>query len=80
MKTLTIYGKCSDLCVATLVRKDGSVVEREDYPPDIHKLCGGDDIQFTIDIATGSIVGWNQQSIDDIAEAFAPEEDEEDPE
>lgn len=62
MKTLTISGKCSDMCDYRVLDADGNVVAKHDgYVPSGFGIGGGDYISLTIDIETGTIVNWDAE-------------------
>jgi hypothetical protein len=62
--TLSICGKTSDLCSATLTDADGKVLKEKDgYVPEM--MPGehyGDYIIIDIDIETGKILNWKKPS------------------
>lgn len=61
---LSICGKTSDLCIAILKAKDGTILKEHDgYVPEI--MPGehyGDYIEIDIDINTGVILNWKKPS------------------
>ena len=76
-RILTIYGKCSDLC-CTEYRVDGKTLKKTDgYAPNIKGVCGGDDIQFDLDLDTGMILTYKPITHERVlAELNANSEDE----
>lgn len=76
-RILTIYGKCSDLC-CTEYKVDGkSVKETDGYAPSIPGVCGGDDIQFDLDLDSGKIISFKPITHEEILKALG-EDDEDD--
>lgn len=76
-RILRIYGKCSDLCSAEYL-VDGKIVkEMEGYAPSIPGICGGDDIQFDLDLDLGKIISFKPISHEEVLKALS-EEDEDD--
>lgn len=72
-KTISISAKCSDLCSATLLDKDGTVLHEADgyvpgFFPDQHY---GDYVMLDIDLATGQITNWKAPNAKAIAEWVA---------
>jgi hypothetical protein len=77
-RILTIYGKCSDLC-CTEYKVDGkSLKETDGYAPEIPGVCGGDDIQFDLDLDTGKILTFKPITHEKVLEALGEDEDEND--
>lgn len=58
IKTINIQAKHSDMYFAGIDYEDGTSKEHEGYGLYITGLGGGDYIDFTIDNATGKIMGW----------------------
>lgn len=67
MRKLTISAKCSDTCFATL-DNNGDRHEREGYVPRGMGIGGGDYIEFSIDLDTGTILNWTVPSKDTLEE------------
>ena len=64
---IRLSGKASDMFNYSVYDTDGlELLDKEGYAPDIYGVCGGDYFDLEIDIETGKIVDWNQQSKDDI--------------
>lgn len=72
-KVLTISAKCSDLCNSVLEEHENFYNEIAGYPPQIDDLCGGDYINFQLDIETGKIVGWTKEHTKQVEKAFGLE-------
>ena len=75
MKTIRIQAKCSDLFFATLKNDDGTREEYEGYVPEWfpnHNINhGGDYVDLTIDIETGTIVNWKKPSQKQLDKTFS---------
>lgn len=70
-KYLRISAKCSVCCFAELQDADGgTIVEKDGYSPEVHALCGGDYIDFTIDLEHGTIVDWKIPTETELTEAI----------
>lgn len=69
-KTLSINAKCSDLCVAALLDKDGvEIFEHDGYVPDF--MPGehyGDYVMLDIDLETGQIKNWKAPTAEQLEE------------
>jgi hypothetical protein len=78
-KTITISAKCSDMFSASL-QNDGETVKRtEGDILDGFAIGGGDYVTFTLDIATGKIVGFDPEEANRAFDKLVnPTEDEED--
>jgi hypothetical protein len=63
-KFLEVTAHCSDLCSLTLLSATReTIVEQEDgYVPEHLGIGGDDDVELTIDLDTGMIVGWKRPS------------------
>jgi len=74
MKTIRIQAKCSDLFFATLKNDDGTREEYEGYVPgwlpNPKASHGGDYVDLTIDIETGTIVNWKKPSQEELNDTF----------
>lgn len=56
---LSFMAHCRDCFVGTLLTKDGVPLdETQGYVPDNLGIGGGDSVQLTIDLETGTIVNW----------------------
>jgi hypothetical protein len=61
---LVVSGKCSDLCFCTALDDDDKLMfDHDGYVPYGIGVGGGDYIELTIDVATGTIQGWNAKSV-----------------
>ena len=70
-KYLRISAKCSDCCFAELMDADrNTIVEKDGYSPQVNALCGGDYIDFTIDLEHGTIVDWKIPAEVELTEAI----------
>lgn len=65
MKTITVSGKCSDMCYFAVGGDDGETIyeQHDGYVPSGCGVGGGDYIKITIDVETGKIVGWNSENV-----------------
>lgn len=64
IKIMRIQGKTSDMSGVHITDESGRlVVEHEGYVPDDICIGGGDDIDISIDIATGKIIDWDPEKI-----------------
>ena len=65
MKTITVSGKCSDMCYFAVCDENGETVyeQHDGYVPSGCGVGGGDCVEMTIDIETGRIVGWNADRV-----------------
>lgn len=63
MRTLTIYAHSRDCNSITVVCEDGRSFTNEGYVPRGLGIGGGDDVTLTIDIETGSIIGWDAERV-----------------
>ena len=72
MKTfLRLGGKASDMYYTEITDEEGNVLHEEDgYAPQIHSLCGGDYFELCVDVETGKIVGWNDESRRDVRDCY----------
>ena len=70
MKIL-ISAKHNDLGVFEFLDDQGKTIyEHDGYAPSIPNLCGGDYTEFTVDVETGQIVGWDSQKVKDAVAKF----------
>ncbi len=60
---LTVFAHCKDLCTVTLTSgQNETIVEYDGYVPRGLGIGGGDDVELTIDLNNGMIVGWKSPS------------------
>lgn len=77
MRTITINAKCSDMC-QTIVKVGGETYEKEGYAPYLDALRGGDYLEFTIDLDTGTLLKWKPLTDKQAIALVKGEEDDED--
>lgn len=78
IKTVTMGMKHNDLTFFLLEDAQGNTLHEKDsdYFPDVGSI-GGDDTEFKIDNATGTIIGWKPLTDEDLVEIKGEEEEEE---
>jgi hypothetical protein len=72
-RVLSINGKVNDLCFTSVPHLR---LERDDYPPDITGVCGGDYIDMEICLDCGTVVGFQPMSDAEIKSAMRGGDDE----
>lgn len=59
LKSVFVYAHASDSQSYSFVGENREeIAQHTGYAPFIKNLCGGDDVDFEIDNATGKIIGW----------------------
>lgn len=71
MRTLSISGKCSDMCFSVLTLGDQKI-EKDGYVPRDLGVGGGDYIEFTVDLDTGTILNWKVPTDEEAVESIKP--------
>lgn len=69
IKEIRINAKHDDRYAARIINDDGSDVVHEGYGLRMDGIGGGDYLKFTIENATGKIVGWTpltEETLDDL--------------
>ena len=69
MRTISLSAKCSDMFSAVYTSAAGEK-EYDGYVPEQIGVGDGDYVNFTIDIDTGKIVGWEIPTEEKLAEIF----------
>jgi hypothetical protein len=71
MRTLKITAKCTDRCWVEFQDTESEIgKERSGYVPRNIGIGGGDNVELTINIDTGKIIGWQPIDTDDIIESL----------
>jgi len=78
MRTLRIAGKCSDFFDCEYTVDGKTILKHEGYAPEFEGLCGGDYIDFEVDLDTGQIVNWKPILEKEVIRVFKDESEDED--
>lgn len=73
LKTILLQAKHDDRFSIDFMMEDGTTKEHEGYAPSITGLCRGDYTRIRIDNATGTIIGWEPITDDELEEILDDE-------